>query len=200
MKYSIIGSGEIGSALAKKFAQNRIKVAIANTRGPDSLTSLANELGDSVIPKLLADAIKSELIILAVPFSSLGSIAQEQSDWNGKIVIDTMNAFGVPLEVLGDSSSSGLVTRALPGARVVKAFNHLPSAILASNPIGNGGRRVVFISSDDHEASSFVANLAKQLGFAPIELGSLATGSALLDVRGPKLGPLLLQNLIQIPS
>lgn len=198
MKYSIIGSGKTGSALARQFARNKIQVAIANTRDPHSLAPLAKELGDAVVPKTLKEALKADRIVLAVPFAALESIAHATSDWKGKIVIDAMNAFGVPLTVLGNSASSQLVARALPGARVVKAFNHLPAAILASDPTGKGGRRVVFVSSDDRDASAAVAGLAEQLGFAPIELGKINAGGALVNVRGSDLGALLLQNLIKL--
>jgi predicted dinucleotide-binding enzyme len=198
MNYSIIGSGKIGPALAWHFARNEIPVAIANTRGPQSLAALAKELGNTVLPQTLQDALQADCIILAVPFGSLHSVASARPDWKGKLVIDTTNAFGVPLEVLGDSPSSSLVARTFPGARVAKAFNHLPAALLASDPAAHGGRRVVFVSSDDATASEAVAALAGQLGFAPIELGKFADGGALLNVRGATLGSLLLQNLVQV--
>ena len=198
MNYSIIGSGKIGSALAWHFARNEIPVAIANTRGPQSLAALAKELGNTVVPQTLQDALQADCIILAVPFGSLHSVASARPDWKGKLVIDTTNAFGVPLEVLGDSPSSSLVARTFPGSGVVKAFNHLPAALLASDPAAHGGRRVVFLSSDDATASEAVAALAGQLGFAPIELGKFADGGALLNVRGATLGSLLLQNLVQV--
>jgi 8-hydroxy-5-deazaflavin:NADPH oxidoreductase len=198
MNYAIIGSGKIGTALARHFARHKIQVAVANTRGPQSLAPLAQELGDAIVPQPLAEALQADAIILAVPFASHPLVAQALSDWWGKIVIDAMNAFGVPPEVLGDSSSSELVARAFPGAKVVKAFNHLPAATLGGDPAEKGGRRVVFLSSDDRESSASVAALAEQLGFAAIELGDLGASGALLSVRGPNLGPLLRQNLIKI--
>jgi len=198
MKYAIIGSGKIGAALAGQLARHGIQFAIANTRSRSSLAPLVAQLGDTVIPATLTEALQADCIFLAVPFGALQSVANATSDWNGKVVIDAMNAFGVPPEVLGDSPSSGLVARALPGAKVVKAFNHLPAAILGSEPAEKDGRRVVFVSSDDPHASAAVAALAGKIGFAPIELGGLRASSALLDVRGASLGALLLQNLIKL--
>ena len=198
MKYAIIGSGKIGAALAAQLARHGIQFAIANTRGRSSLAPLVAQLGDHVIPATLAEALKADFLFLAVPFGALQSVANATSDWHGKVVIDAMNAFGVPLEVLGDSPSSEIVARALPGAKVVKAFNHLPAAILGREPAEKDGRRVVFISSDDPDASAAVAALAGEIGFAPIELGGLRASSALLDVRGTTLGALLLQNLIKL--
>lgn len=198
MKYAIIGSGKIGAALAGKFARNGIRVAVANTRGPSSLGSLVQQLGYAVVPVTLAEALRAEWIFLAVPFTSLWDVANATSDWHGKIVIDAMNAFGVSLVVLGDAPSSALVARTLLGSRVVKAFNHLPAAILGGDPAGKGERRVVFVSSDDRYASAAVAGLAEQLGMAPIELGDIKASASLLDVRGPSLGTFLLQNLVKI--
>jgi predicted dinucleotide-binding enzyme len=76
---------------------------------------------------------------------------------------------------------------------VVKAFNQLPAALLAIDPSQAGGRRVMFVSSNDADASATVAKLARQLGFAPIELGRLDEGGRLLQFHGP----LVLHNLIE---
>jgi len=197
MNYAIIGSGKIGTALARTFARKGISVAIANTRGPDSLAPLAKEIGETIIPQTLQDALKADLVILAVPFRAYQDVAQAANDWNGKIVIDAMNAWGVLPEELNGLLSSEVVSFALPGAKVVKAFNHLPAALLASDPSQGEGRRVVFVSSDSEETSTIVADLVDQLGFAPIELGKLHEGGLLLHVRGQTRGPLLLQNLVK---
>lgn len=198
MNYSIIGSGKIGAALAKHFARNGIPVAIANTRGPQSIAPLVKELGSAIHPQTLAEAIQADVIFLAVPFASHASVARAAPDWSEKVVVDAMNAFGVPPETFEDSASSEVVARAFPGAKLVKAFNHLPAAILASDPTDRGGRRVVYVSSNDRQAGATVAALAEKFGFAPIALGDLPATRALLDVRGESLGPLLLQNLIEL--
>lgn len=198
MTYSIIGSGKIGTAVARHFARIGIPVTIANTRGPSSLTDLSNELGAAVAPASLDKALQADCILLAVPFAAFEAVAKTSVDWTGKIVIDAMNAFGIPPEKFGDATSSEFVARAFPGAHVVKAFNHLPAAILAGAPEEGRGRRVIFVSSDDENARDVVATLAERLGFAALKLGRLSTVGALLDVRGPDLGCFLLQNLIKI--
>jgi hypothetical protein len=68
MKYAIVGSGKIGTALARTFARKNIAVAIANSRGPDTLASLAEALGPSVFPESVQDAYAAEMMFLAVPF------------------------------------------------------------------------------------------------------------------------------------
>jgi hypothetical protein len=132
----------------------------------------------------LRDAIKAEIVFLAVPFESYKEVAKAAQSWQDKIVIDVTNAYGVPPEKLGNLPSSVVISQALPGARVVKAFNHLPAKILAGDPKVEGGRRVVFLSSDDQTAADKVAKLAEQFGFAPVWLGRLTEGGLLVQGRG----------------
>ena len=94
--YSIIGSGNIGSAVARQFARKSIDVAIANNRGPDSLAALRKELGHHIDPQTLEAALKADTVILAVPFSAVSAIARAGSGWTGKIVIDATNAIDFP--------------------------------------------------------------------------------------------------------
>ena len=197
MTYSIIGSGNIGSAVARQFARKRINVVIANTRGPDSLAALAKELGSYVTPQTIQFAVKADVVILAAPFTAIDVIAGSSSDWKGKIVVDATNAIDFPAFTptdLGGKPSSAVVAEKLPGARVVKAFNTLPAAVLASDPTQNGGRRVAFLSGDDAEANSKIASLLEQLGFAPINLGRIGAGGLLQQFGGP----LALQNLVKV--
>ncbi|MFZ6720538.1 NADPH-dependent F420 reductase [Undibacterium sp. Ji49W] len=194
MTYSIIGAGKVGTALVRHFAHAGIQVSIANTRGSASLTALAKELGPTVTPANLQDALAADTVIFAIPFRAHADVAAALRDWKGKIVIDAMNAYGIAPEELRGMASTEVLAAALPGARVVKAFNQLPAALLASTPAQNEGRRVVFLAADDAEASASVAHLATQFGFAPIQLGKIAEGGRLLALNGP----LLLQNLIKL--
>jgi 8-hydroxy-5-deazaflavin:NADPH oxidoreductase len=167
MKYGIIGSGKIGTALARK----KVDVAIANTREPKTLASLTEELGPTVFPQSVQDEYQAEIIFLAGPFSAHKDVAKKFKQWNGKIVVDVTNSLDVVPEELGGLPSSEIVAKAFVGARLVKAFNHLPAAQLGANPPLEGQQQVVFISSND--ASASVAAVGTQLGFAPIELGTL---------------------------
>ena len=196
MKYAIIGSGKIGTALARVFARKNIDVAIANSRGPETLASLVAELGRNISPVSLKKALDAEVIFLAVPYPAHKAVAEQLQQWNGKLVVDLTNAFRVAPETLGDRLSSEIVSEAFVGARLVKAFNHLSAAQLGSNP--GQDPQVIFVSSNDAEAGTAVASVATQLGFAPIELGRLAQGGVPLHVRGGKPGGLLLQNLAKV--
>ncbi|MGH9625111.1 MAG: NADPH-dependent F420 reductase [Bryobacteraceae bacterium] len=198
MKYAIIGSGKIGTALARTFVRKNIEVAIANSRGPETLTSLRDELGPSVIPQSLQDVHEAEVIFLAVPFSAHKAVAKQFKQWNGKIVVDLTNALHVAPEELGGLLSSEVVSQAFVGARVVKAFNHLPAAQLGTNSSPDGQRQAVFLSSNDADASASVASVATQLGFAPVELGRIDEGGVPLHFVGGQPGGLLFQNLVKL--
>jgi 8-hydroxy-5-deazaflavin:NADPH oxidoreductase len=198
MKFAIIGSGKIGTALARAFARKNIEVAIANSRGPQTLASLTKELGSSVFPQSIQDALKAEMLFLAVPFSAHKDVAKQFKHWNGKIVVDLTNALHVAPEELGGLLSSEAVSQAFVGARLVKAFNHLPAEQLGTNPSLEGQRQAVFVSSNDADASATVAAVAAQLGFAPVELGRLDKGGVPLHVVGGKPGGLLFQNLVKL--
>lgn len=200
MKYAIIGSGDIGTAVARTFAQKNIEVALANSRGPETLASLAKEIGSSVFPQSAQDAIAAQIIFLAVPFAAHKDVAALRPDWTGKIVVDLTNAFGVDPQELKGHVSSEIVAQAFVGARLVKAFNHLPAKQLGTNPSVEGQQQVVFVSSDDADASAIVATIATQLGFAPVELGKLAQGGMALHLIDGQPGGLLFQNLAKLDS
>jgi len=195
MKYAIIGSGKIGTALARAFARKKIEVGIANTRGPETLASLTKKLGPSVFPQSVQDAYRAEMIFLAVPFPAHKDVAKQFKTWKGKIIVDVTNALDVAPKDLGGLLSSEIVSKAFVGARLVKAFNHLPAAKLGTNPSLKGKRQVVFVSSNDADASATVAAVATRLGFAPIELGRLDEGGVPLHALDGEPGGLLFQNV-----
>ena len=196
MTYAIIGSGNVGTALAQQFARSGIDVTIANSRGPDSLAALAKQLGSSVTAATLRDALDADVIIFAVLFAAHRAVAQARADWQGKTVVDAMNFRETSLSSLGGLQSTDYVAKALPGAKVVKTFNQLPADLLASDPIAGSGRRVMFVSGNDDDANTEVASLVASLGFAPIVLRRTAEGGSLLRYRGP----LVLQNLIKLDT
>ncbi|ACA95540.1 MULTISPECIES: NADPH-dependent F420 reductase [Burkholderia] len=196
MRYAIIGFGKIGHALARAFARNGIEVAVATTRDPQSFTADAAAIGPTIIPTTLAEAVKADVIFLAVRFESHPAVAKALADWNGKTVIDAMNT-QAPLGELDGLPSSAFVAKAFTGARLVKGFNHLAAGVLGQDPAVHGGRRVVFLASDDDEAAAEVGTLAEQLGFAPIQLGGLSEGGWLVHARGKNWGRLIFKDLVR---
>ncbi|MGY4283991.1 putative dinucleotide-binding enzyme [Bradyrhizobium sp. LM2.7] len=197
MSYAIVGFGAVGQALARAFARKNIDVTVASRRPPEALAPQARAIGPRVVAKSLRDALEADTIILAVPFGEHREVAKALPSWEGKTVIDATNAFGVPLEELGSLPSSAVIAKAFTGAKLVKGFNHLVAATLAADPIVEGGHRVVFLSSDDEDATAPVAALAKQLGFAPVKLGKLNEGGALVHARGRTWGQLIFQDLFK---
>ncbi|HWQ86152.1 NADPH-dependent F420 reductase [Brevundimonas sp.] len=196
MSYAIIGFGKIGQALAKAFARNGVEVSVATTRDPESFSADAAAIGPTVIPTTLAEAVKADTVFLAVRFEAHPDVAKALPNWSGKTVIDAMNLFPVP-DALEGVPSSAVVAKAFPGAKFVKGFNHLIAATLATDPVVEGGHRVVFLSSDDEAAIAPVAALAQRLGFAPISLGKLNEGGALVHARGRTWGPLIFKDLFK---
>jgi 8-hydroxy-5-deazaflavin:NADPH oxidoreductase len=132
-------------------------VAIASRRPVEALAPVAKAIGPTVVPKALRDAVKAEMIFLAVPFDTHKEVAKVAQSWQDKIVIDVTNAYGFPPEKLGNLPSSVVISQSLPGASLVKAFNHLAARTLAEDPNVDRGRRVVFLSSDDQSAANKVA-------------------------------------------
>jgi len=187
MSYSIIGSGAIGTALARQFARKNISVRVANSRGPASIAPLAAELGSAIEPAALEEALAADVVILAVPFTAVADTVAAVADWQGRIVVDATNAIDFtdfsPAD-LGGELSSDIVAKKIPGARLVKGFNTLPAAILAAEPEVGGGRRTIFLSSNDAEASATAANLIDALGFAPLALGRIDEGGRLQQFGG----------------
>jgi 8-hydroxy-5-deazaflavin:NADPH oxidoreductase len=197
MSYAIVGFGKIGQALAHAFARKNIDVTIASRRMPEELEPQAREIGTKVVAKSLQQALKADIIFLAVPFGEHREIAKALPSWKGKTIIDAMNSFPIPAEELDGLPSSAFVAKSFPGAKLVKGFNHLGAAKLATDPEVEGGHRVVFLSGDDEDAVAPVADLAKELGFAPVKLGKLNEGGWLVHARGRTWGQLIFQDLFK---
>ena len=197
MRYAIIGFGKIGQALAKAFARNGIEVFVATTRAPESFASDAAAIGPEIIPKTLAEAVTADIIFLAVRFQAHADVAKAIPSWRGKTIIDVTNAYGTPPEEMGGRPSSKFVAQAFTGAKLVKGFNHLAAAVLGQDPAVNGGRRVVFLASDDDVAAEEIGKLAENLGFAPIKLGRLSEGGLLVQGRGNEWGQLIFKDLVK---
>jgi predicted dinucleotide-binding enzyme len=197
MNYAIVGFGKIGHALAKAFARKGIEVSVATTRDPESFASDAAAIGPTIIPKTLAEAVKADIIFLAVRFEAHRDVAKALPTWQGKTIIDVTNAYGVPPEELGGQPSSKVVAQAFSGAKLVKGFNHLIAATLDQDPTVHSGKRVVFLASDDEGAADQIGALAENLGFAPIKLGGLSDGGLLVQARGKSWGRLIFKGLVK---
>ena len=187
----VIGAGRIGQAMAQTALRAGRTVVISNSRGPETLTSVVETLGDGVSAGTVEQASTAPMVVLAVPWGNVRDAVQDL-EWNEQVVIDATNDFD-PSDLNGRTSSEVVADLVSP-ARVVKGANTLGAAVLASDPHEAGGRRVIFLSGDDVDAKSNVIALFEDAGFVAIDLGGLATGGVMQQVRGPLAGV----NLIQL--
>jgi predicted dinucleotide-binding enzyme len=198
MTIGIIGSGAIGAAFATTLARAGIEAIISNSRGPDSLQELVRELGPGIKAGRREEAARADMVFVAVNWTKLPAALLGLPAWGGRIVIDANNPIEAPLFKpvdLNGRVSSEVFAELVPGARVVKAFNHLRAKVLAGNPKADGGRRVLFYSGNDSAAKAEVAALIERIGFVGIDLGSLGVGGKLAQFPG---GPLPNQNLVRV--
>ncbi len=187
----IIGAGRLGQAMARSARRAGRDVVIANSRGPESLTSVVSALGEGVSAETVEEAAAVGIVVIAVPWDSVPEAVQGLT-WNGQVVIDATNDFAA--DDLQGRTSSELVADLVAGARVVKAANTLGADVLGSDPQQAGGQRVIFVSGDDADAKADVVALFEEAGFAPIDLGDLATGGAMQQIHHPLAG----LNLIRL--
>ena len=214
MTIGIIGSGVLGSNLARLLAKNGIPATISNSRGPRSLADLVKELGPAIKAGTAEVAASADIVIVAVRWADAEKVLRKLPAWDGRIVIDGTNpvlflepgspetkdpsnplaAYGIKAVDLGGEASSRVFSRFVPGARVVKAFNHLDASTLAE-PRLSGGQRVLFYSGDDAGAKAEVRKVLEKTGYFPVDLGLLDVGGHLAS---PPFGPLAGANFIKV--
>jgi predicted dinucleotide-binding enzyme len=196
MSIGIIGAGNIGGAIATALVKNGIDAIIANRSGPDSLAPFVAEFGGRIAAGTVQEAAAQDVVFVAVPWSKIPG-ALDGLDFAGRIVVDANNSIEAPLfrpiDLQGRTSSE-VFAELVPGARVVKAFNHLQPHLLSGDPKSEGGNRVLFYSGDDERAKTTVGAIIAKLGFFGIDLGTLAVGSRLVQFPG---GPLPTLNLVR---
>jgi predicted dinucleotide-binding enzyme len=191
-RVGIIGAGRIGKAMAQIASRAGRQVVIANRKGPQSLASVVQELGDRVSAGTVPEAAAADIVVVAVMWPDVPR-AVEGLDWEGRIVLDPTNDFD-PSDLNGRTSSEVVADLVAP-ARVVKTANILGAQLLASDPHQAGGQRVMFLSGDDADAKSAVRALFEDAGFFVVDLGGLREGGRLHQFGGPLAG----QNLIRLP-
>lgn len=183
MKIGIIGAGNIGSNAAKLFVKAGHEVAIANSRGPETLAGLIEEIGAGAKAVTASGAAEfGEIVFVSIPLGKYKELPA--SDFAGKIVIDSNNYYperdGQIAGLDNDqTTSSELLNEHLSGARIVKGFNtiwfeHLKTQGNVDLPIAE--RRVIFVAGDDQQAKREVSNLIEEIGFAAYDTGSLREG------------------------
>jgi predicted dinucleotide-binding enzyme len=215
MTIGIIGSGALGSNFARILAKKGLSATISNSRGPASLDELVKELGPSIKAGTVEEAASADMVLLAVRWVDTETVLGKLPAWNGRILIDGTNpvaffdpttspdandpsnplaAYGIKAVDLGGKHSSQVIQQFVPGARVVKAFNHNDVSVLTEPEI-SGGQRVLFYSGDDVAAKAEVRGVMEAAGFFPVDLGSLDVGGPLASL---PFGALSTHNFIRV--
>ena len=183
MRIGIIGSGNIGATTARLFAGAGHDVTIANSRGPESLAELVGDLGPNARAGTVDDSARaSDIVLIAIPLRAYPDLPAEA--FAGKVVIDANNYYPqrdgqIPELDREETTSSELLARHLTGARIVKSFN-----TMNFRPLGSDGRPdapraerlAIYLAGDDEGAKEIVAGLIDEVGFAPVDTGSLHEG------------------------
>ncbi len=186
MRIGIVGAGRIGCTLAELWVRAGHQVAVATSRGLDSLDELVERLGPSAHAMTVQEATEfGDLVVLAVPFRRPEALPPAIGVM-GKVVVDAMNPYTEDggLMDLGGRTSSEIVAERLPGCRLVKAFNTIHVDVLRTGGrmgTPEGRRLVIFLAGDDGRAKATVAQLIREIGFAPLDTGSLALGGRLME-------------------
>ena len=180
MKIAIIGAGNIGGNLTRRLTALGHDVAVANSRGPETLAALAEETGARAVRAVDA-ARDAELVIVAVPMKSIPDLPPGLFDAvaPGAVVVDTGNYYpehrdGRIDEIENGTAESRWVADRL-GRPVVKAFNNIFAQDLLDRPTppGTTGRRALPVAGDDPADKAVVMRLIDELGFDPVDAGGL---------------------------
>jgi 8-hydroxy-5-deazaflavin:NADPH oxidoreductase len=177
MNIGIIGSGHIGGALTRRFSELGHEVTVANSRGPESLTELAAETGAK--PATVDEAIEAgDVVVIAVPLAAVPDLPADA--FQGKVVVDANNYYPQrdgDIEAVADRqlTSSRWTAELLTDAHVVKAFNNIYAEHLMDlgRSAGDPERIALPIAADDPEAKQTVMELVDELGFDPVDAGTL---------------------------
>jgi predicted dinucleotide-binding enzyme len=199
MEIGTIGAGDFAQAFAKRALKAGHKVKLSNSRGPESLREIINQLSPGAMAATTEEAAACEVVLLAVPWDNVPETLASLPKWKNQILIDGPNPFHgkagnfKPADV-GNLSTSQFVAALAPGARVVKALNTMIVRNFEADPIVNGARRVAFISADDHGAKKRVETLLESFGYSVIDLGNLRDGGLIQQAGGPLAGRNLLEQ------
>jgi len=195
MKIAMIGAGRMGQALTPLFAQAGHEVRISNSRGPESLVGLVENLGPGVRATTVAEAVEdADVVFLATPWGRTADAVAAVADWTGRVVVDATNNRNAPgpqgLIDIGSRISSEIVAEYVAGAKVVKAFNVTPLPFLLPALASPTGEKAIYIAGDDDKAKSLVADLIASIGGVAVDTGDLHTGGHLQGMSGPLAGSL----------
>ncbi len=174
----ILGAGRVGTAIARRAVAAGYEVRVASSRAPADIALVLQFVAPGAVAASAAEVVaQSDIVVLALPLSKYRSL--DPVALAGKIVVDAMNYWaptdGTLPEFEGAPSSSEVVADFLPGARLVRSFNHMGYHEIdgEARPAGDPARRAMALAGDDAQARAVVARLIDRLGFDPVDAGDL---------------------------
>jgi 8-hydroxy-5-deazaflavin:NADPH oxidoreductase len=198
MRIGFIGAGNVTKTFGRHLINAGHEIIVSNSRGPETLAGLVADLGSGATAGTKAQAVESDVVILATHWVNVPE-ALKSIDWHGRILIDATNAHMDPkpdispegvkrsIAALKGRNSSEMVAESAVGARLVKSISNMPMAWLQDYS-SHKPKTVIFTSGDDSEAKKVVIDLIDSIGFAAIDLGSLAKGGAMHQIGAPLSG------------
>ena len=178
--WGFIGSGNIGSTVARLAIAAGHDVVLSNSRGPETLADLVSELGPHARAATAAEAAAAgDFAVVTVPLKNYRDVPAQPLE--GKVVIDTNNYYWerdgrIPELDNGEATTSGLLQKHLPTSKVAKGFNHIFAKDITTDgtPAGTPNRRALATASDFPEAAELVTRLYDEFGFDTVNIGPLA--------------------------
>jgi predicted dinucleotide-binding enzyme len=197
MRIGFIGAGSVAQTISKHVLPLGHRVLLSNTKSPEFLTELVQELGPGAEAGTPQQAAEQDIVVLAVMWPQVEAALASVPDWKGRVLIDATNRIAsmTPFS-LGDISgrtSSAIIADHAQGAKIVKAFNSVPMAWISDFTVSKP-RTVLFMSGDDADAKKPVSDLISQIGFEAVDLGSLEIGGRLQQLGGSLAGVRLIFN------
>ncbi|WP_247315755.1 NADPH-dependent F420 reductase [Ralstonia pseudosolanacearum] len=175
MKIAVIGTGNIGAAYARALADAKFEVVIGH-REPSKAAALAQEINPNVEGGGISAAFKlADMVLLALPYPAIAEVLADAGDLTGKVLIDVSNPLSADFQnlVVGlTTSAAEQIQTAAPSAHVVKAFNTIFAGLVPAQA-REGKQLQVFVAGDDAAATAQVRELARALGFVPVNAGPL---------------------------
>jgi 8-hydroxy-5-deazaflavin:NADPH oxidoreductase len=202
MRIGMIGAGTLSRAIAGHALAAGHRVVFSNSRGPQTLAGIVDELGPAATAGTVAEAGEADVVVLAVNWAQVRGALSALPPRPGRILVDATNQWAAPppesvVDVL-DVGGSEWVASLVPDAHVIKAFDNMYGPVIAADPVTDHGRRILFYAGDHRGAKDRFRALVVELGFSPVDLGPLVMGR-LMQVDGPLSGVHAIRETIDHP-
>jgi NADPH-dependent F420 reductase len=180
MKIAVLGTGNVGSSLAKLWAEKGHEI-VFGSRDPEKALKMAESMGKNVCSSTYEEAAKwGDVVVLATPYAVAKDIVKVIGDLTGKILVDCTNPIAPGLSglMIGLTTSAAEEIAKMTSAKVVKSFNTMGVGVMANVQFGSETASN-FICGDDDDAKSVVRSLGEEIGFDVIDTGPLSNARLL---------------------